>query len=205
MTPQNFHFRRATLEDLDILRGLWQTALHPVLELEKRLTDFQIVEGNDGRLLGALGICVQGEEACVHHEAYTHPDTESAIREKLWNRLNVLFVNQGVHRMWTREKAEFWKEKGFRVPTGEEKTKFPSNFSSGNGTLLVFPLKDLKAERMIERKMMELQAAREEDEVRLEQKTRIIRVVAWSLAGFFMVLLIYFTIRGLMVLPQIRP
>ena len=107
MTEQTFYFRRATLEDIDILRGLWQTALFPVQELEKRLTDFQIVEEMDGRLLGALGICVQGDEALVHHEAFTHPETEAAIREKLWNRLKVLFENQSAHRIWTCEKAEF--------------------------------------------------------------------------------------------------
>jgi N-acetylglutamate synthase-like GNAT family acetyltransferase len=205
MTEQTFYFRRATLEDIDILRGLWQTALFPVQELEKRLTDFQIVEGMDGRLLGALGICVQGEEALVHHEAFTHPEVEAAIREKLWNRLKVLFGNQSAHRIWTCEKAEFWEQTGFRTPSGEERSKFPADFGSGGKALLVYPLKDLKAERMIENKIIELQAAREVEELQLEQKTRIIRIAAFSVAGFFMVLLIYFTVRGLMGFLQIRP
>lgn len=205
MTDQTFHFRRATLEDIDVLRGLWQTALFPLYDLEKRLTEFQIVEGVDGRLLGALGMCVQGEEAFIHHEAYTHPSTEAAIREKLWNRLKFLFGNQSAHRIWTCEKADFWKQAGFRKPTVEEKTKFPSDFgSSGKDTLLMYPLKDMKAERMIEKKIIELQAAREVEEVQLEKRTRIIRIVSFSLAGFFMVLLLYFTIRGLLALPQIR-
>jgi hypothetical protein len=204
MTEQTFNFRRATLEDMDILRGLWQTALFPVLELEKRLTEFQIVEGNDGRLLGALGICVQGEEALVHHEAYTHPATEAAIREKLWNRLKVLFGNQSAHRIWTCEKAGFWKETGFRKPTAEEKSKYPSAFGSGGNALLMYPLKDLKAERMIEKKIIELQATREEEEVQLEQRTRMVRIIAFSVAGFFMALLIYFTMKGLMAFLQIR-
>ena len=205
MTDQTFYFRRATLEDIDILRGLWQTALFPVQDLEKRLTEFQIVEGTDGRLLGALGICVHAEEALVHHEAFTHPETEAAIRGKLWNRLKVLFGNQSAHRIWTCEKADFWKQTGFRTPTGEERTKFPANFGPGGSTLLVFPLKDLKAERLIENKIIELQAVREVEEVQMEQKTRIIRVAAFSIAGFFMVLLIYFTVRGLTAFLQIRP
>jgi N-acetylglutamate synthase-like GNAT family acetyltransferase len=204
MTEQSFHFRRATLEDIDILRGLWQTALYPTQELEKRLTEFQIAEGLDGRLLGALGIGVLGEEAWIHHEAFTHPDTEAAIREVLWNRLKVLFGNQGVHRIWTCEKSEFWAQAGFRIATIEERPKFPPEFGSGGRTLTVFPLKDLKAERMIESKIIELQEVREEEAAHMEGRTRIIRIVAWSLAGFLMVLLIYFTVRGLLALPQIQ-
>ena len=204
MIESTFHFRRATLEDIDVLRGLWLTSLYPVQDLEPRLTEFQMVEGPDGRLLGALGISVKGEEAWIHHEAFTHPDTETAIREKLWNRLKVLFGNQGVHRIWTCEKAGFWKQIGFRNPAGEERSKFPSAFGTGGTLLLVFPLKDLKAEKLIESKIIELQAVRGEEEVRMERRTRIVRIAAWSLAGFLMVLLIYFTIRGLMVLPQIR-
>jgi hypothetical protein len=69
----------------------------------------------------------------------------------------------------------------------------------------VYPLKDLKAERMIENKIMELQAIREEEQVTLQKKTRIVRVIAFSLTGFFMVILIYYTIRGILTLPQIRP
>jgi hypothetical protein len=68
----------------------------------------------------------------------------------------------------------------------------------------VFPLRDFKAEKIIEKKMIELQASRFEEEAQSERRTRIVRIIAWSLAGFLMVLLAYFTIRGLMILPQIR-
>lgn len=204
MTDLKFHFRRATLEDLDVLRGLWQTALYSPIELEKHLTEFQLVEGDDGRLLGALGIHVDGEEAWIHHEAFTHPTTESAMREALWHRLKIMFGNQGVHRVWTREKAEFWNSIGFRMPTVDEKQKLPAGLGTVDRSLKVFPLRDAKAEKIIEKKMIELQATRFEEETQTERRTRIIRIVAWSLAGFLMVLLAYFTIRGLMLLPQIR-
>ena len=205
MSELTFYFRRATLEDIEILRELWQTALLPIQELEKRLTEFQIVEGMDGRIFGALGAGVQGEEAWVHHEVFVHPEAEVAVRAKLWNRLKILFGNQSAHRVWTREKADFWKQIGFREPTEEEKAKFPADFGPGDNALLVYPLKDLKAERMIKNKIMELQAAREVQEVTLKKKTRIVRVIAFSLTGFFMVILIYYTIRGILTLPQIRP
>lgn len=204
MTESKFNFRRATLEDLDVLRGLWQTALFSPIELEKHLTEFQLVEGEDGRLLGALGILINGEEALIHHEAFTHPTTESAMREALWHRLKIMFSNQGVHRVWTREKAAFWNEVGFRMPTVDEKPKFPPALGTADRSLKVFPLRDSKAEKIIEKKMIELQATRFEEEAHLEKRTQVIRVVAWSLAGFLMVLLVYFTIRGLLILPQIR-
>ena len=204
MTESKFNFRRATLEDLDVLRGLWQTALYSPIELEKHLTEFQLVEGDDGRLLGALGIRIQGEEGYIHHEAFTHPKTEMAMREALWYRLKIMFGNQGVHRVWTREKAEFWNGEGFRMATVEEKAKYPIDFGTVDRALKVFPLRDSKAEKIIEKKMIELHASRFEEEAQLDRRTRVIRVVAWSLAGFLMVLLAYFTIRGLLILPQIR-
>jgi N-acetylglutamate synthase-like GNAT family acetyltransferase len=204
MTEFNLHFRRATLEDLDVLRGLWQTALYAPLELEKHLTEFQLVEGDDGRLLGALGIRISGEEAWIHHEAFTHPTTESAMRDALWHRLKIMFGNQGVHRVWTKEKADYWNSIGFRMPTSDERPKFPSELGTPDRSLKVFPLRDFKAEKIIEKKMIELQASRFEEEAQSERRTRIVRIIAWSLAGFLMVLLAYFTIRGLMILPQIR-
>ena len=63
MSELTFYFRRATLEDIETLRALWQTALLPIQELEKRLTEFQIVEGMDGRIFGALGAGVPSNMA----------------------------------------------------------------------------------------------------------------------------------------------
>jgi hypothetical protein len=90
------------------------------------------------------------------------------------------------------------------MPTVDEKQKFPTGLGTMDRSLKVFPLRDAKAEKIIEKKMIELQATRFEEESQTERRTRIIRVIAWSLAGFLMVLLAYFTIRGLMLLPQIR-
>ena len=50
MSELTFYFRRATLEGIEILKELWQTALIPRQELEKSGTEFRIVEGIEGRI-----------------------------------------------------------------------------------------------------------------------------------------------------------
>ena len=50
-----YTMRRATVDDLGGLKLLWERARFQVLDLEKRLTEFQLVVSNEGDLIGAIG------------------------------------------------------------------------------------------------------------------------------------------------------
>ena len=56
VSGSNYRVRRATLEDIGALSELWKSMRFPVEELSRRVTEFQVAEAADGKLLGALGM-----------------------------------------------------------------------------------------------------------------------------------------------------
>ena len=204
MSEISFHARRATLDDLPALRGLWQTALLPAHDLERHLTEFQLAEGLDGRLMGALGFQILGKEARIYYEAYTHSETEALVKPQLWNRLKVMATSAGVHRVWTQEKSSYWEEIGFEAVTADDLERLPSGFQRAGGNWRVLALRDEAAERMIEEEIGIFQAAHEEDQSRLAWQTRLVRWIAGIIAAIFCSVLAYYTLKVLVNLPKFR-
>ena len=113
MGPTAFTIRRATLDDLETLRGLWREARLSEHELDKRFTEFQVaVDGNDW-ILAALGVRFAGPHGEVHSLAIRRADQEAELHEALWDRVLLLAQQQNVLRLWTRQTSSFWNEKGF--------------------------------------------------------------------------------------------
>ena len=81
----------------------------PPDELEKRLTEFQVVETADGKLLGAIGIQIVRQHALLHSEGYSDFALADAARQLFWERVQTLASNHGVFRIWTQESSPFWK------------------------------------------------------------------------------------------------
>src|SRR5439155_22788122 len=54
MNAPKYAVRRATVDDLGGLKQLWQRARLQVLDLEKRLTDFQLLSSDNADLIGAI-------------------------------------------------------------------------------------------------------------------------------------------------------
>ncbi len=204
MNEISFHARRATVDDLPALRGLWQTAMLPAHELEKHLTEFQLVEGLDGRLIGALGFQIIGKDARVYYEAYTHAETEALVKPQLWNRLKLMASNGGVHRVWTQEKSTFWDEAGFEPMSADDVDRLPAAFKGGVGGWRLIALRDEAAERRIEEEIGLFQAAHEDDQTRLLWQTKIIKWIAAIIAAIFCSVLLYYTLRVLVQLPKFK-
>src|SRR5437899_5316648 len=117
MTTTNLQVRRATVEDLQRLAPLWQQEHLPVSDLEKRFKEFQLIEAVGGELLGAIGLELAGPEGRLHGEVFAHADQSNALREKLWERAQVLASNHGLARLWTQLPAPFWQLNGFLWPS----------------------------------------------------------------------------------------
>ena len=196
------HARRATLDDLPNLRGLWQTAMLPMQDLERHLTEFQLAEGTDGRLMGAVGFQIRGNDARIYYEAFSHPNSEPRARETLWNRLRVMATNGGVHRVWTQEKSDFWTENGFMAATADDLERLPELFRSAGSGWKVLLLRDAAAERRIEEEIGMFEAAHEEDQSRLQRQTTLIKWASAIVATLFCLILLYYTLRILVNLPQ---
>src|SRR6266705_3800938 len=69
MNPSDYRVRRATLDDIGILKRLCETMRFPAGDLERRLTEFQVIEGPDGKVMGALGSPIAERQAGIHSEA----------------------------------------------------------------------------------------------------------------------------------------
>src|SRR4051812_13332579 len=107
MSPLPYPGRRATLDDLPALRELWQKMNLPLPDLEKRFTEVQIAENQEGKIVGALGIKVERLHGQIHSEAI--PDTtDTLLYEAFWQRLQVLSRNYGLFRMWTDSPNAYW-------------------------------------------------------------------------------------------------
>ncbi|MEI9960624.1 MAG: hypothetical protein WDM76_05665 [Limisphaerales bacterium] len=147
MVQSNLHIRRATVDDREALKMLWAaTGLSPeqLDELEKRLTEFQVVESN-GQVLGAIGIQIIGQHALLYCEDYTDYSITDAARELFLERIQTIAANHGVFRLWTQERSPFWTRSGFQPANAEMLARLPANWNQIEGQWLTLQLKDEEA------------------------------------------------------------
>ena len=179
MSLTTYCVRRATVDDLPGLLGLWTAMNFPALELERRLTEFQLVETEDGNLLGALGIEIIGRQGRLHSEAFNDFGLAENLRERLWERLRSIATHQGLARLWTAETAPFWKQNGFLPAEAEALKKLPANWTSLSCHWLTLALRDEEALRAtLETEFGRLKA---EEKQRLDQVLR--RAKIWKFLG----------------------
>ena len=184
MPPPTHHVRRATVDDLPPLIALWRVAGLPVLELERRLTEFQIVVRSDGPLIGALGLRVQGHYGLLHSEAFFHPETEDEFRPHLWERLRSVARNHGLTRLWTEEDAVFWHQTGFEPPTKEQLERLPKEFGDAHSPHWhTLQLRDEAAlTRSLEQEFELFRVTQEEQSEKVMRQARVLKLVATVLA-----------------------
>jgi len=112
-------------------------------DLEKRLTEFQIVVDANGTFLGAIGLHVSREHALLHNEGFTDFSIADAARDLFWQRIQVLCSNHTVFRIWTQERSPFWKSFGFRPPDPDTFSRLPAEWRNEfDGAWLTLQLKD---------------------------------------------------------------
>jgi hypothetical protein len=114
------------VDDLKGLSALWETMNLPAPELEKRLTEFQVAETEDGQVVGAIALQITGRQGRLHSEAFkdfTHADN---LRHLLWERIQNIANNHGLTRLWIKDTAPFWDHNGFRAANDEAFQKLPT-------------------------------------------------------------------------------
>jgi N-acetylglutamate synthase-like GNAT family acetyltransferase len=153
MTSPKYRVRRATLDDLDTLRPLWESMRFPAATLEKRLTEFQVAEDSDGKLVGAIGFLMTGRHGQIHSETYSDFGVSDLVRPLFRDRLQVLATNHGILRVWTREEAPFWKQNGLQPATSETLKKLPSQWEGAAEGWLTLQLKNEEAIASVEKEV----------------------------------------------------
>jgi N-acetylglutamate synthase-like GNAT family acetyltransferase len=190
MIPPNVHLRRATVDDLAALRTLWQQFGFPAAELEKRLTEFQVIETVDGTMLGAVGFKLSGKHGLIHSEAYVHPEDESELRARFWERLQNLARNHGLARLWTREAAPFWHQNSMLDASADDLEKLPPSFGLPDQHWRTLQLREeVRAPTSIEAEFELFKQASQETSEKILRQARTMKFVAGLIALVFFILL----------------
>ena len=191
MSPVAYQLRRATVDDLPVLRALWESMGFSVAELEKNLTGFQVAVDPEGKVIGAIGFEMQQRHGRIHSEGYTDFSAAEIIRPLLWTRLQSLCSNHGVLRLWTQEISPFWTQNGLKSPHDEaERQKLPEAWRALPGNWLTIKLKDEEAILSLDKEFalyMEAEKARSTEALNQARKLKAIAtVIAFiaALAGF---------------------
>ena len=195
MSQPGIQARRATIDDLDVLRALWQPMDFDVGDLEKRVTEFQVIEV-DGQVRGAIGLKISARHGRLHSETFDDFSRADEWRALLWERIQKLALNHGVARFWTTETAPWWRQLGFEPPDEAALSRFPADWVHDEPRWLTLQLRD---EELIEKslakefaKLKEMERARTEQFLR---RGKIWRTVATLLAIGLAMIVGYCTLR----------
>lgn len=185
MSESNHTVRRATLDDLPVLRGLWEMGRLPGFELEKHLTEFQVAVRPDGVISGTMGFRVSGWHALLHSGAFYSTAEEKICQPLLWEHFRILASGQGAARLWMAGPlAPFWKETGFDRAGPVELNRLPPAFGPSAREWHTLALRDdAQIERALEKEFVRL---REEGRAGTERMQRQASVWKW-LAGLIAV------------------
>ena len=181
MGSSGYSIRRATLDDLDTLRGVWRESRLPEHDLDKRFTEFQIAIDDHGWILGALAVRFAGQHGEVHSLAIRRADQEAELRDALWERILQIAHQQGSLRLWNRQSGEFWIDRGFTPAPPAVVKELPAAFGPPGESwrslkLRDEPLKLIAAEEQLEA-FLDLERVKTD---RLVSQVRALKIVAMS-------------------------
>ena len=205
MNPSTIRIRRATTDDFQSLRLLWNSMRLPAGDLEKRLTEFQVVEAADGQIVGAIGVQIIGRHALLHSEGYTDFAVADAARQLFWERIQTITAHHGVFRLWTQENSPFWVRWGFQPAAAGQLERLPADWKRSGEKWLTIQLKDEEAIAALEK---ELETFRESEKKRtaetLDQArtmTTTITIIAFILGTVLIGIAIFLFVRRGLSLP----
>jgi len=194
MDLSQYVVRRANIDDLEGLKLFWDRNHLQILDLERRLTEFQLVVSPEGDLVGAMGLRVEGKQGVIHSEAYMEPEQADTFRPLLWDRVHNVARNLGLLRVWVdgvEDCKSFWSDSGFEECAPDRSAQLPAGTESPKGSWLVLSLRDESAEVISIQKEFEIfqQAQRAESEHRIEQ-ARKLKVIALGVAVVVILLIV---------------
>ena len=183
MNQSNYRVRRATLDDVGSLVELWKSMHFGVEELARRVTEFQVAEGPDGKVAGAVGLQIAGRQGRIHSEGFTDFALADQLRPLLWERLHAIAANHGLARFWTQEQAPFWSHCGLVKAEGEVMEKLPVPWRSSSGNWLTLKLKDDIDEVIsADKEFAMFMESEKQRTAKAMQQARVLKVVATIIA-----------------------
>lgn len=190
--------RRATVDDLPQLMQLWSAAFYPADILEKRLTEFHLVEDAESkRILAAIAIHPEDNAVMLHSEVFGDLTNQDLYRDMLWPRFQALARNLGVSRIWTQESAPFWKKVGFASVTKDILSSRP-NFPDSEEHLPWLSIQIFNEKKIKEAmgdKFEQLIRQQQDETEAFTRQLRVLRnviiVLGVAMIGFMLILFLY--------------
>src|SRR5271170_4958216 len=185
MNSASLRVRRATVDDFAALKTIWAAMRLPADDLEKRLTEFQVVENSDGEIIGAIGIQFSKHHALLHSEGYSDFGVADSARQLFWERIQTLASHNGIFRVWTQERSPFWKNFGFQPPNTEVLTRLPGEWKNEfDGGWLTFQLKNEEViAAALEKNFAPFMAGEKSETEKLSEKAKTINTII-TVVGF---------------------
>jgi N-acetylglutamate synthase-like GNAT family acetyltransferase len=178
-----FTLRRATLDDLEKLTQLWKSMRFPVEDLGKRVTEFQVAESAEGKLLGAVGLQIAERQGRIHSEGFADFSVAEQLRPLLWDRVNAVATNHGLLRLWTREDAPFWSRCGLVKADAEALGKLPAIWRGEPQEWLTLKLKDdVETLLSVEKEFALFMQTEKQRTERAFQQAKVLKVIATLVA-----------------------
>lgn len=195
MNAPKYRLRRATSDDLPELLRLWAAAQLPAAELEKRFTEFQVVEESEGKLVAAIGLQILAKHGAIHSETIPDFGQADGLRPLLWERLRGVAQNHGLVRLWTGETARFWREQDFGRGDPSTLKQRPQGFHPE--AVLTLKLKDdLSVDSFINDEFAQLRQLQLQEREKTLQRARAFKMVGYLctivIAAILVVCFIFF-------------
>lgn len=202
MDPSEFTARRATVDDLPALKLLWERNHLQILDLEKVMTEFQLMISPEGDLLGAVALHIEQKQGHIHSEAYARAEDRDVYRPVLWQRLENVAKNHGLLNLWIADRDPFWTGQGFAEPNLERLKKLPESFRTAAPERLVLALREEAAEAISLEHEFELfqqnQRASSERIMAQAQKVKnVVYVIVLVAVAAMVVFSVYFFVQSL--------
>jgi N-acetylglutamate synthase-like GNAT family acetyltransferase len=205
MSSHKLRVRRATTDDFQSLKSFWSSKRLPADKLERRLTEFQVVETADGQIAGAIGLQIIRQHALLHSEAYTDFSVADAARQLFWERIQLIASHHGVFRLWTQENTPFWNRCGFRIVITESLVQLPEEWKRLEGKWYTLQLKSEEAFATLEKELTSFRESEKQHSAQTLEKARtlrtIITVTGFVVGALCLGILIYLLVRRNPFLP----
>ena len=204
MNSANYRVRRATLDDVAQLTALWNSMHFPAVELAKRVTEFQVIENAEGKLIGAVGLQIAQRQGRIHSEAFTDFSLADQVRPLVWERVQSVATNHGLLRLWTQEQAPFWKGCGLVKAEPEALEKLPPIWRAQSGEWLTLKLKDDPETAIsVDKEFALFMQSEKQRTERAFQHARILKLIATVIAVVLLLLVLVAAVYLFQKNPQL--
>ena len=179
----NYRVRRATLDDIGQLTALWESMQYPIQELARRVTEFQVAEGGDGKVLGAVGLQIVERQGLVHSEVFSDFALAEHLRPLLWDRVHAVATNHGLLRVWTQEQAPFWNHCGLVKADTAALEKLPALWRGPSPAWLTLKLReDVETVISLDKEFTLFMESEKQRTERVFQRARTVKTTATVIA-----------------------